>query len=72
MERTEEELITKYIGQDEELKKSVEEHRNLEATLEELNKRIYLKSEEEMEKKKIQKMKLLSKDKIFNILSKYR
>jgi hypothetical protein len=72
MEKPEELLIAKYIHQDDELRKSVEEHRNFEATLEDFNKRLYLTPAEEMEKKKLQKLKLLSKDKIFQILTKYR
>ena len=72
MERVEEDLIVKYIDQDEELRKCLEDHKNLEAVLAGFNKRIYLAPDEEIEKKKIQKMKLLGKDKIFKILSKYR
>lgn len=72
MERAEEELIAKHIGQDEELRECVEDHRKLEAALEDFNRRIYITPEEELEKKKIQKMKLLGKDKIFKILAKYR
>lgn len=72
MERTEEDLIAKHIGQDEELRECVEDHRRLEAVLEDFNRRIYITPEEELEKKKIQKLKLLGKDKIFDILAKYR
>ncbi len=72
MEKPEEMLIAKYIHQDDELRKSVEEHRNFEAALENFNKRLYLTPGEEMEKKKLQKLKLLSKDKIFQLLAKYR
>ena len=72
MEKPEELLIAKYIHQDDELRKSVEEHRNFEAALEHFNKRLYLTPAEEMEKKKLQKLKLLSKDKIYQILTKYR
>ncbi|MBP1720872.1 MAG: hypothetical protein H6Q50_384 [Deltaproteobacteria bacterium] len=72
MEKTEELLIAKYIQQDNELRESVEEHRKFESALENFNKRLYLTPAEEMEKKKMQKMKLLSKDKIYQILAKYR
>lgn len=72
MEKAEEDLIARYIDQDEDLKKFVEDHRKLEAILEDFNKRLHLTSEEEMEKKEIQKTKLRGKDKIFKILSKYR
>ena len=72
MEKSDELLIARHIQQDEELRKSVEEHRSLESTLEDFNKRLYLTPQEEMEKKRLQKMKLLSKDRIFQILAKYR
>ena len=72
MERTDELLIERHIQQDGELKKHVEDHRKLETALEDFNKRIYLTAEEQIEKKKLQKMKLASKDRIYVILSKYR
>lgn len=72
MEKMDELLIAKYIQKDDELRKSVEEHRNFESALENFNKRLYLTPAEEMEKKKLQKLKLLSKDKIYQILAKYR
>ncbi len=72
MERTDEMLIERYIQQDGELKQHVEDHRKLEAALEDFNRRIYLTPQEEVEKKKLQKLKLVSKDRIYAILAKYR
>jgi uncharacterized protein len=72
MEEAEERLIRQHIDQDEELRKYVEDHNQLEADLEAYNRRIYLTPEEELEKKKLQKRKLLGKEKIFQILAKYR
>jgi uncharacterized protein YdcH (DUF465 family) len=72
MERTDELLIERYIQQDEELKKHVETHRDLGTVLEDFNKRIYLTPQEEVEKKKLQKLKLASKDRIYAILAKYK
>jgi uncharacterized protein YdcH (DUF465 family) len=72
MERTDEMLIERYIQLDGELKQHVEAHRKLETNLEDFNKRIYLTPQEEIEKKKLQKLKLLSKDRIYAILAKYR
>jgi hypothetical protein len=72
MERTDEVLIERYIQQDGELKRYVEDHRKLESALEDFNKRIYLTPQEEIEKKKLQKLKLVSKDRIYAILAKYR
>lgn len=71
MERTEEELIAKHINNDEELRKHVEDHRSLEAALEDFNKRIHLTPQEVIERKGLQKRKLIVKDEIFKILSKY-
>ena len=72
MEEAEEILIRRYIDQDEELKRYVEDHKKLKADLEAYNKRIYLTPEEELQKKNLQKRKLLGKEKIFQILAKYR
>jgi uncharacterized protein YdcH (DUF465 family) len=72
MERNDEMLIERYIQQDGELKQHVEDHRKLEVALKDFNKRIYLAPQEEIEKKKLQKLKLASKDRIYAILAKYR
>jgi len=72
MEKRDEELIAKYLDQDDELRKHVEAHRRFEHLLEDFNRRVYLTPEEEMEKKRIQKMKLQGRDRIDRILSKYR
>lgn len=40
------------------------EHRELKARLSELNSRLYLSSDEEVERKKIQKLKLATKDRL--------
>jgi hypothetical protein len=72
MERSEEELIAQHIGHDEELRRHVEDHKNFEKTLEELNSKVYLTPEEEIEKKNLQKMKLIGKEKLYAILLKYR
>ena len=72
MEKADELLIQKYIHQDVELKKSVDDHKQLETDIESFNKRIYLTSEEEIEKKNLQKKKLYKKEQIYKILAKYR
>jgi hypothetical protein len=72
MEKEDELIISKYINSNEELKRYVDDHRRLESELEKFNKRVYLTPEEEMEKKKLQKKKLLGKDRILEILSRYR
>ncbi len=65
-------LIRKLIPKDKELKGLWDEHQDYEEKLEQLNKRRYLSTEEEMRRKEIQKLKLAGKDKIEQILSRYR
>ncbi len=72
MEKEDEQIISKYIDNDEELRRYVEDHKRLEIEIEGFNKRVYLTPEEEMEKKKLQKRKLIGKDRIHEILSRYR
>ncbi|RPJ39883.1 MAG: DUF465 domain-containing protein [Deltaproteobacteria bacterium] len=72
MEKQDRELIQKYLSIDPELKRCMEEHENYERKLEEWNRRVYLPPEEEMERKKIQKLKLAGRDRIEAILAKYR
>ena len=71
MEEKERLLIIKLSEQDPELKKLWEEHIEYESTLKHLEKKGHLSPEEEVEKKKIQKLKLAGKDKMFGILAKY-
>lgn len=72
MDKAEVLLIEKYIRQDAELQQHVEEHKRLEALLEEFNQRRYLTPEEQVERKNLQKRKLREKEKIIMILDKYQ
>ena len=72
MEKRDQELIEKYLSADPELKQYLDEHAEYERKLEEWNRRVYLPPEEEMERKKIQKLKLAGRDRIEAILAKYR
>lgn len=72
MEPTDLELIGKLVPQNAELKKLMEEHQKLELELERLQARRYLTPSEEIEKKRIQKLKLVGRDRIEAILSKHR
>lgn len=72
MEKKDLELIEAHISTDEELKKHVLDHKKFEKILEGFKKRIYLTSEEESEQKKTKKLKLNGRDKIEQILAKYR
>jgi formyltetrahydrofolate synthetase len=72
MEQREEELIRQHANHDEELKALYEEHLNFKRKLEDFRDKPYLTSSEEMEKKRIQKLKLASKDRLMAILARYR
>jgi len=72
MEKKDEELIQTLIPHDEELKRFYEEHVELESQLAELNRKLYLTPEQDLEKKQLQKRKLSGKDRIMQILEKHR
>ena len=72
MERREEEFIISLLDRDPELRKYYEEHQQLEKKLLNYQHKAYLTPAEEVEKKRLQKLKLLGKDKIMEILGKYR
>lgn len=72
MEKRDEELIGTLVGSDPELKEKWDEHVALETRLADLQKRLHLSTEEEVEKKRLQKLKLAGKDRIMEILAKYR
>lgn len=72
MEKSEEEFIISILDKDPELKRYYEEHQELEKKLQEYQNKLHLTPLEEVEKKKIQKLKLLGKDKIMEILGRYR
>jgi hypothetical protein len=57
------------IARDPEFKALVEEHRMLDEKLKELDRKVYLLPDEEVERKRLQKLKLAKKDKIAQILS---
>jgi hypothetical protein len=72
MERREEELIRQHLNHDDELKAVYEEHLQLKNKLLEYRSKHYLTLEEEMEEKRIHKLKLASKDRMMAILGRYQ
>jgi uncharacterized protein YdcH (DUF465 family) len=72
MERREEELIQQHLTQDDELRGLYDEHQNLKHQLETFRNKIHLTTEEELEKRRLQKLKLASKDRMMEILSRYQ
>jgi uncharacterized protein YdcH (DUF465 family) len=67
--RSQEEKITALVEKDPEFKTLVQEHRLLDEKLKEFDRKIYLSPNEEMERKRLQKLKLAKKDKIAQRLS---
>jgi uncharacterized protein len=72
MEENDLQLIRKLIPKNKVLKELWDEHLDYEQKLEQLNKRRYLSTEEEMKRKELQKLKLKGKDKIAAILRGHR
>ncbi len=72
MERREEELIRQHLDHDIQLKSLYEEHLELKRKLETYRTKPYLTTDEEMEEKRIRKLKLASKDRMMAILGRYQ
>ena len=72
MEKKEEEAILSLTDQIPELKSLYEEHIDLKKKLDKFNHKHYLTPEEEVEKKRIQKLKLAGKDRMMEILAAHR
>lgn len=65
-------LVEKVRKESEEFDKLFLEHQTLERKLEEYANRKYLNPQEEVEKKRLQKIKLAGKDKMAGILQNYK
>ena len=72
MERREEELIRMHLDDDAELRSLYEQHLALKHQLENYRSKIHLTVEEEMEEKRIRKLKLAQKDRMMEILTRYQ
>ena len=72
MENREEQAIVSLLDKDQELKRFYDEHQELEKQLAVFQHKHHLSPEEEIEMKRIQKLKLVGKDKIMEILGKHR
>jgi len=72
MEKKDETLIKAVAEHNDELRDLYENHIILEKDLAELNGRLHLSAEEELEKRAIQKRKLAGKDRIMEILAEHR
>jgi uncharacterized protein len=72
MEHREEELIQQHAVHDAELRTLYQEHLELKHQLEAFRNKLYLTPEEELEKKRIQKLKLASKDRLMDLLNRHQ
>ncbi len=72
MEKRDEELIQTLVDLDPELKKYYQEHIDLERQLDGLQHKAVLTPDEDLEKKRLQKVKLAGKDRIMEILARHR
>jgi uncharacterized protein YdcH (DUF465 family) len=72
VEVNEEALVTKLRIENSEYQKWEQEHRKLEDTLMSFETHRYLTPEEEVERKRIQKLKLVAKDKMMDIIRRTR
>jgi uncharacterized protein YdcH (DUF465 family) len=72
MEHREEDLIQQLIAHDDELRTLYVEHQELKQKLQAFRTKLYLTPEEELEKKRIQKLKLASKDRMMEVLYRHR
>jgi uncharacterized protein len=72
METADMEMILSLVEQDQELAGLWAKHQELEKALDEMNQRIYLSSEEQIERKQLQKRKLAGRDRIEQILAAHR
>jgi hypothetical protein len=68
----EQEIIENLKKENGEFRKLSEEHHHLDGLLTEIDKKVYLTPEEELERKTLQKQKLLKKDRIAEMLREYK
>ena len=68
----EQEIAETLKKENEEFRRLSEEHRNLDSLLAEIDSKRYLTPEEELERKRIQKLKLLRKDRMAEMIREYK
>ncbi len=69
MGQSQEAKIAALADKDPAFKTLVQEHRSLDDKLKELDRKVYLSPDEEMERKRLAKLKLAKKDKIAQLLA---
>lgn len=68
----EQEIIERLMKENAEFKKISDEHHKLDGVLAEIDKKVYLTPEEEIERKKLQKQKLLKKDMLAEMIRQFK
>ena len=69
MGQSQEEKTAALIAKDPEFKALVDEHRQFDEKLKELDRKVYLLPDQEIDRNRLQKLKLARKDKIAQILN---
>jgi hypothetical protein len=72
MEKQDEKLILSLVSEDPELLQVYEEHADYERQIEALNRKAHLSAGEEVERKRLQKLKLAGKDRLMELLDRHR
>ncbi|BEQ16251.1 YdcH family protein [Desulfoferula mesophila] len=72
MDPSDTKLIQDNLDNDPELAKLWAEHQEMEKKLDDMNQRLYLSTEEQIERKRLQKLKLAGRDRIEQILGTLR
>lgn len=72
MEEKDQQLLQELCDTNPRFRLLYEEHLLLEKELKEFDQKVYLTPEEDLERKKVQKMKLAGKDEMESMLSSYR
>ena len=72
MDPSDMELIQANLDNDPELAQLWSEHLEMEKKLDDMNQRLYLSTEEQIERKRLQKLKLAGRDRIEQILATLR
>jgi len=68
----EQEIVERLMKENEEFRKVSDEHHKLDEVLSEIDKKVYLTPEEEIERKKLQKQKLLKKDTMAEMIRQFK
>jgi len=67
-----EELVERLLREDEDFRKAYTVHREYERKVSAMEKKVHLTAEEDLEKKKLKKLKLALKDKMERIIAAHR